>query len=56
MKRIAMIKESVVVNIALWDGETEWNPEGFILVDVTEHPEVKIGTPYIDAQFIAESE
>lgn len=35
MRRIAMIKNGVVQNIALWDGEAPWSPEGFILVDVT---------------------
>lgn len=36
MKRIAMIKDGVVQNIALWDGEAPWSPEGFILIDVTD--------------------
>jgi hypothetical protein len=35
MKRIAMIKNGIVQNIALWDGVSPWSPEGFILVDVT---------------------
>jgi len=43
MKRIALIKNSFVENIALWDGESPWEPEGYNLVDVTDSPEVAIG-------------
>lgn len=35
MKTIAMIQEGVVVNLALWDGVSNWNPPGYTLVDVT---------------------
>ena len=36
MQTIAIIKDGLVLNTALWDGETEWSPgEEFITVDVT---------------------
>lgn len=46
MKRIAMIQDGVVSNIAIWDGVTEWSPEGFLLIDITNSPEVSIGCIY----------
>lgn len=43
MKKIAMVKNNVVVNVSIWDTTTEWNPgKDFRLFDVTEH-EVGIG-------------
>lgn len=38
MKRIAMIVNGIVANIAVWDGVSAWEPEGFELVDITEIP------------------
>lgn len=35
MKRIAMVKDGIVENIAVWDGRAEWNPSGYELIDVT---------------------
>lgn len=36
MKTIAMIKDGKVVNLALWDGITSWNPgDEYLLIDVT---------------------
>ncbi len=43
MKRMALIANSVVENIALWDGESPWEPEGYILIDVSVQPAVAIG-------------
>jgi hypothetical protein len=41
MKRIAMIEDGQVVNIAMWDGETLWNVgDEFTLIDVTDRPEI----------------
>lgn len=51
MRRIAMIKDGVVQNIALWDGVSEWSPEEFILVDVTDSPEVGPNFIYLDGEF-----
>lgn len=36
MKKIALIKNSVVVNVAVWDGASSWNPgDQYVKVDVT---------------------
>ena len=41
-----MIQANTVMNIAVWDGVSVWEPEGYELVDVTEMPEVRIGFLY----------
>ena len=46
MKRIALINNGVVENVALWDGITAWNPEGFLLIDITDNPDVDKGWLY----------
>lgn len=51
MRKIAMIRAGVVVNTAVWDGESEWEPLGFVLVDITDDPEVSIGWTYDGADF-----
>lgn len=43
-KRMAMIKNGVVINIALWDGASSWHPSGVSLVDVTSNRAVDIGS------------
>lgn len=41
MRRIAIIEFGIVINIASWDGELEWNPgDQYLLVDVTDIPYV----------------
>lgn len=43
-RRVAMIKDGVVWNIAVWDGTSNWNPGSvFKLVDVTDQPRCDIG-------------
>lgn len=42
MRRIAIIENGKVVNIAVWDGVSVWNPDAQT-VDVTNRPEVQIG-------------
>ncbi len=46
MHRIAMILNGIVENIAVWDGVSLWQPEGFTLVDVTDQPQVSPGYRY----------
>lgn len=48
--RIAMIRNGIVENIADWDGVTEWHPEGFELIDVTQVL-CHIGDTYTDGVF-----
>lgn len=38
MKRIAMIVNGMVANIAVWDGLSTWEPGGFELIDITDNP------------------
>lgn len=37
MKRIALIVNGIVANIAVWDGISMWEPEGFELIDITDN-------------------
>lgn len=53
MKRIAMIKNGVVQNVALWDGTSEWSPSDFTLVEVTDLSEVGPGFIYSNGEFFA---
>lgn len=46
MKRIAIIKNGSVSNIALWDGQDEWAVDADWLVDVTDRPKAQIGSTY----------
>jgi hypothetical protein len=46
MYRIAMILNDTVENIAAWDGLSAWQPAGYTLVDVTDQPQVDIGSAY----------
>lgn len=47
MKRIAMILDTLVDNVALWDGKAEWSPtDGHLLVDVTDNLTVGPGDLY----------
>lgn len=47
----AMVKDGVVVNIAVWDGESEWVPDGFQVIPLPEG--VSIGWLFVDGEFIA---
>lgn len=53
MKRMAMIENGVVVNIAEWDGVSTWQPGSqFTLVDITGTL-VDIGWTYDGSTFTA---
>lgn len=52
MKRMAMIQDGVVFNIAVWDGISTWDP-GVPVVDVTDMPQVDIGYLYDGQNFTA---
>lgn len=54
-KKIAMIQNGIVQNIADWDGVTEWHPEGYQLIDVTELV-CNIGDSYNNGVFTPESD
>lgn len=50
-KRIAMIVNERVENIAAWDGTSTWEPRGYQLVDITDRPEVVLGMYYYEGDF-----
>lgn len=52
MKRIAVIKNYFVENVALWDGISPWNPPDCTLIDITNTPVVNIGWIYNGDVFI----
>lgn len=49
--RIAMIKDGIIQNIALWDGIAEWKPAGYELIDISNRLEVDIGWAYDGQSF-----
>lgn len=53
MRRIAMIKAGVVMDIAIWNGSSTWTPTGYTLVDITSQPTVDIGWTYDGTNFHA---
>jgi len=54
MKRMAMIQNGVVANIALWDGNSDWAPAGYTLVDITNLGQfIDLGYLYDGTNFTA---
>jgi hypothetical protein len=53
MKKIAMIRNGIVENVAIWDGISPWNPTDFELVEVTDQPQVGCGWSYSEGVFSA---
>jgi hypothetical protein len=52
LKYYAIVVDGVVVNTVVWDGVSEYNPEG-VLVDLTGiDPEPGIGWDYLDGKFV----
>lgn len=51
VKRIAIIKNGVVENIAVWDGVSPWNPPADSKVDITAKPDIVIGAAYDGKDF-----
>lgn len=51
MKRMAMIKDGIVENIAVWDGISNWRPEGYQFTEVPEGESVDIGYIYKNRKF-----
>lgn len=46
-KRYAVVNDKgVVVNLVVWDGETEYNVKPSTLVDITDHIQTQIGAIY----------
>ncbi len=51
MKNMAHIVDGVVVNISLWDGESEWLAPQEV-VEIPESESVAIGWSYLNSKFI----
>jgi hypothetical protein len=51
LKRYAHIVDGKVVNVSIWDGESEWNPEEEI-VELPYGSTAGIDWDYIDGEFI----
>jgi hypothetical protein len=51
MKTMAHIIDGKVVNVSLWDGETEWNPSEQT-VEILEGSVAGIDWDYIDGAFV----
>jgi hypothetical protein len=51
LKSYALVIEDKVVNVCLWDGETDWTPEGEVVL-IPESSSAGIGWDYIDNEFI----
>ncbi|TDV60113.1 tail fiber assembly protein [Pseudomonas sp. LP_7_YM] len=56
MARYAVVENSLVINVMLWDGDTEnWAPpEGQTAALIPEGLPVTNGTRYVDSEFILE--
>lgn len=51
LKTYALVKESKVVNIVVWDGESAFSPEEE-LVEIPSETLVDIGFDYVDEKFV----
>jgi hypothetical protein len=51
MKTMALIINGTVVNIAMWDGVSQWAPVCDSMVDITAQPQVAIGWTYDGTNF-----
>lgn len=51
MKKIAMIKNNIVENITIVEDNSSWAPVGFDLVDITNLPDIYMGSSYINGVF-----
>jgi len=50
-RKIAMIRFDLVVNVAVVDDTSDWQPSGYTLVDVTDL-NVGVGYRLVDGNFI----
>jgi hypothetical protein len=49
----AVIEGNTVINTVLWDGESKWSqPEGAMLVSLSDRPHVGIGWEYVNGEFV----
>ena len=51
LKTFAHIVEGKVVNLSVWNGESDWTPDQEV-VEISEGLQAAIGWDYIDGQFV----
>lgn len=54
MSEYAMIKDGIVENVVIWDGDLDtWSPpEGYVMIEIKpEYGQVSIGDNYKDGEF-----
>ena len=51
MKNMAHIVDGVVINISVWDGQSDWTPAEEV-VEVPENEFVAIGWSYMNEKFV----
>lgn len=52
LKHYAIVIDGVVDNVVVWDGVTEYNPEGLLLDLTDSDPEPGIGWDYDGEKFV----
>ncbi len=52
MKRVSMIKNQIVENVVRVEEGSNWNPDGYLLIDTTSRPEICPGWTYVDGSFV----
>jgi hypothetical protein len=49
----ACVKDGKVDMVVRWDGVSKWPPSAdYLMIDLTEHPQVSSGWDYVDGQFV----
>lgn len=51
MSRYAIVENETVTNVALWDGEMEWKPNGQV-IQLPEDSSVGPGWGYVNGEWI----
>jgi hypothetical protein len=51
MKNMAHIADGKVVNVSLWDGVSEWNPDEQV-VEIPQDQAAGIGWDYVNGDFV----
>lgn len=51
LKSYALVAQGKVVNVCLWNGESEWSPEGEVVL-IPEGSSAGIGWDYTNGKFV----
>ena len=52
LEHYAIVKDGKVINVVLWDGQSNYNPDGELVKISGLKPEPGINWDYVDGQFI----